>query len=145
MSQLAADEELEEAGVVLSSLSIVNSPTTSKRFKVPDAPSSLLFLKKGHYHKYTGDLTSFDDVKTFLLSTHQSIPPLPTPPPARSLPFGYRDFEHLVSDMTRLNDEHGAIINVVCLLTGLFSMLIVAWALIKCTEEEPGEGEKKKN
>ena len=144
LDALSNDDELAEAGVIVSSLHMSSSPLTSRRFDVPSTSSKLIFLKQGVYHKYSGSLTSFDDVKAFLLEGHSRSPAVRTPKPPSHLLFGYRDFEHLLSDMHRLNADYGALINVACVATGIFFMALVTWVLV-AFGEGGGGGEGKKH
>lgn len=77
--RLAEDEEVQEAGIVLSNVHVYENKQTSNRFMIRGFPT-LIFLHKHTMYHYKGP-RDYDSLKDFILSGYNTMDPMPIPSP----------------------------------------------------------------
>lgn len=81
--RLAEDDQVQEAGIVLSSIHVYENKQTSNRFMIRGFPT-LIFLHKHAMYQYKGP-RDYDSLKNFILSGYSAMDPMPIPSPPSQL------------------------------------------------------------
>ena len=126
--RLAEDEQVQEAGIVLSSINVYEHKQTSTRFMIRGFPT-LIFLHKHSMYQYKGP-RDYDHLKDFILSGYNSIDPMSIPLP----PSKFDQYKQLLKAIgLELKDSalgnQGyvgyAILSMVLMLVGIFVYIVL--------------------
>jgi thiol-disulfide isomerase/thioredoxin len=130
MEALSQDPELYERGIVLGSVDAIESPQTTVRFQITNAPTVVFIHKKQVYRLQDGEDLSQESLKSFVLGDYAQRRATPVP----GIPSALDKFlEGLVSLKKTLKEEGGsatiAILGVAILtLVGVLVALVVTLA-----------------